>query len=252
MTLNAGDSYEKLNILDSALWYTRRAVLLSIAYKDGDLIGIIYNNLGNIYSKMRPLDTALYYYRKGIPLLKQVADDDCWSETSIGIAKIFQEKGQPDSALYYARQSIAAGWRGGFTDRVLAASTFLTNYFEKQGRLDSAFRYQQVLIAAKDSLFNQEKTKEFQNLSFAERQRQQEIQEQEIAYKTSVRYYMLLGVIVLFVVMSIVFWRNSNQRKKANTLLQSQKEEIQTTLGELKTTQNQLVQSAKRWLRWAN
>ena len=245
MTLNAGDSYEKLNILDSALWYTRRAVLLSIAYKDGDLIGTVYNNLGNIYSKKKRLDTALYYYRKGIPLLKQAADDDGWSETSIGMAKIFQEKGQPDSALYYARQSIAAGWRGGFTAGVLNASTFLTNYFEKQGRLDSAFRYQQVLIAAKDSLYSQEKTKEFQNLSFAERQRQQEIQEQEITYKTSVRYYLLLAVIVFFVAMSIVFWRNSNQRKKANMLLQSQKEEIQTTLGELKTTQNQLVQSAK-------
>jgi signal transduction histidine kinase len=60
-----------------------------------------------------------------------------------------------------------------------------------------------------------------------------------------VRYYLLLGVIVFFVAMSIVFWRNSNQRKKANRLLQQQKEEIQTTLGELKTTQNQLVQSAK-------
>ena len=244
-TLDAGDVYEKLNILDSALWYTRRAVPLSIAYKDVDLIGVVYNNLGNIYSKKKQLDTALYYYRKGMPLLKQAADDDGWSETSIGMAKIFQEKRQPDSALYYARQSIAAGWRGGFTDKVLDASTFLTGYFEKQGRLDSAFRYQQVLIAAKDSLYSQEKTKAFQNLSFAERQRQQEIQEAEIAYKTSVRYYLLLGVIVLFVVMSVVFWRNSNQRKKANKLLHRQKVEIEKAMSQLKLTQNQLIQSEK-------
>jgi len=243
--LNAGDCYEKLNILDSALWYTRRAAPLSLAYKDADNVGIVYNNLGNIYSKMRRLDTALYYYRKGIPLLKQAADDEARSETSIGMAKIFQEKGQPDSALYYARQSIAAGWRGGFTDKVLAASTFLTGYFEKQDRLDSAFRYQQVLIAAKDSLFNQEKTREFQNLSFAERQRRQEIQEQEIAYKTSVRYYLLLAVIVFLVVMAIVFWRNSNQRKKANKLLHRKKVEIEKTMSQLKLTQNQLIQSEK-------
>lgn len=244
-TANAGDAYEKLNILDSALWYTRRAVPLSLDFKDADLIGGAYNNLGNIYSKMKRLDTALYYYRKGEPFLKQAADDDAWAETTIGMAKVFQEKGQQDSALYYARESIAAGWHGGFTDRVLAASTFLAKYFEKQGRLDSAFRYQKVLIAAKDSLYSQEKTREFQNLSFAERQRKQEIQEAEIAYKTNVRYYLLLGIIVLFVAMSIVFWRNSSQRKKANDLLQQQKEEIQATLGELKTTQNQLVQSAK-------
>ncbi|MFI5161271.1 MAG: ATP-binding protein [Sphingobacteriales bacterium] len=237
-TGNAGDAYEKLNMLDSALWYTRLDMPLALDYKDPDLIGGVYNNLGNIYSKMKQLDTALYYYRKGMPLLKQAADDDAWCETTIGIAKVFQQKGRPDSALYYARQSIAGGWHGGFKDRVLDASTFLTGYFEKQGLLDSAFRYQKVLIAAKDSLFSQEKTREFQNLSFADRQRQQEIQEAEIAYKTSVRYYLLIGVIVLFVVMSIIFWRNNRQNKKA-------KIQIQNTLDELKTTQAQLVQSAK-------
>jgi signal transduction histidine kinase len=51
-----------------------------------------------------------------------------------------------------------------------------------------------------------------------------------------------LGVLLLMV---IIFWRNSMQRKAANQLLQTQKEEIQNTLGELRTTQNQLVQSAK-------
>ena len=243
--LDLGDSYEKLNILDSALFYTRQAYWGGIKANDELIIANATNNLGNIYSKMHRLDTALHFYRRALSYEKLLDNYDAVCETTLGMAKIFREKGQTDSSLYYARQSIAGGWHGGFTARVLAASTFLTQYFEKRGMVDSAFRYQKILIAAKDSLFSQEKTSTFQNLSFAEHQRQQDIQEQRAAYRASIRFYLLIAVIVFLLAMAFVFWRNSNQRKVANLLLQKQKEEIQNTLGELKTTQNQLVQSAK-------
>src|SRR5678809_1526994 len=42
-----------------------------------------------------------------------------------------------------------------------------------------------------------------------------------------------------------MLYRNSLQRKKANILLSQQKNELETTLATLKTTQNQLIQSEK-------
>ena len=243
--LDLGDSYEKLNILDSALRYTRQEYLRSLKSNETDIICVGTNNLGNIYSKMHRPDTALYYYRKAILYAKRMNSYEVICETTIGMARIFKQQGQPDSSLYYARQSIAAGWVGGFTRHVLAASQFLTEYFEKQGRLDSAYRYQKISIAAKDSLYSKEKTSAFHNLSFAENQRQQDIQEQQAAYRASIRFYMLLTVIVFLVVMAFVFWRNNRRNEKAKRLLQLQKEQIQTTLGELKTTQTQLVQREK-------
>jgi len=252
LTVNIGDGYEKLNMLDSALFYTRQALPLALNLTDPDAVGIVYNNFGNIYSKMHMRDSAMFYYRKSLVIYRQASDDDGICESALGMARIFRQLGQLDSSLYYGRQSIAAGWRGGFTERVLNASQFLTAYFKQQGKTDSAYRYLEVSVAAKDSLFSQEKNKELQNLSFAERQRQQEIQEKEVAYKTSVRYYMLLAVIVFLVVMALVFWRNNKLNQKANKQLQSQnieiekqKKSVEAALGELKTTQAQLVQSAK-------
>ncbi|MBS1525724.1 MAG: tetratricopeptide repeat protein [Bacteroidetes bacterium] len=236
--LDMGDSYEKLNILDSALIFERPAFVRAARAKDPDLLATTTNNLGNIYLKMHRLDTALLYYHKAIVYAKHVNNYDALCETTLGLAKLFQQKGLQDSAVYYARQSIAAGWHGGFTLAVLRASQFLTQYFESSGQLDSAFRYQKVLITAKDSLYSQEKTSTFQNLSFAERQRQQDILEQQAANRATVRFYLLIAVIVFLVVMAVVFWRNNKQNKKARA-------QIQNTLEELKTTQNQLVQSAK-------
>ncbi len=243
--LNIGDAYEKLNVLDSALSYTRQGYRASVKSKNIDIAGATLNNLGNIYAKLHKTDSALYYYRRGIPLLKQTGFDAALCETTLGMAKIFRQLGMQDSSLYYGRRSIATGWRGGFTASVLATSQFLTSYFKQQGKLDSAFRYQEISTTAKDSLYSREKTKEVQNLMFAERQRQADILERDAVYKANVRFYLLVGVIVFLLVLAFIFWRNNRKNEKAKRLLQTQKEQIQTTLGELKTTQNQLVQSAK-------
>ncbi|MFN2396988.1 MAG: hypothetical protein ABR597_15015, partial [Bacteroidales bacterium] len=40
-------------------------------------------------------------------------------------------------------------------------------------------------------------------------------------------------------------FRNNRNKQKANKILQEQKEEIQTTLEQLKSTQSQLIQSEK-------
>jgi phosphoglycerate-specific signal transduction histidine kinase len=55
----------------------------------------------------------------------------------------------------------------------------------------------------------------------------------------------LLGGIGVFLIIAILLWRNSLQRKKANTLLSRQKNELESTLSTLRTTQKQLIQSEK-------
>jgi len=250
--LDLGDRYEKLDILDSALVYTQEGYTMGVKVKDADLTGAALNNLGNIYVKMHKPGLALYNYRKGKPYLVQAGDDDAICVTTLGMAKIFRQQGQQDSAMYYARRSIAAGWHGGFTPRVLAASQFLSTYFKEQGRLDSAYHYLEVSVTAKDSLFSQEKNRAVQNLSLAERQRQEDIAEQGASNRAAIRFYLLMAVIVFLVVMAVVFWRNNRRKEKANRLLSKQKQEIEEqrdqtnkALSELKLTQNQLVQSAK-------
>jgi two-component system NtrC family sensor kinase len=242
---NIGDSYEKLNILDSALFYTQQAYDHAFKLNDADLIGAATNNLGNIYSKINKPLVALNYYHASIPYTTKANDDDALCETTFGMAKIYGQLGKPDSSLYYAKQSIVAGQRSRLTSRVLDASQFLTAYFKQRGQLDSALHYQDISVAAKDSLFNQEKNKEVQSLAFAERQRQQDIEVQNATYQGTIRFYLMVAAIAFLLVVAFILWRNSRKNEKAKRLLQRQKEQIQTSLGELEATQNQLIQSAK-------
>jgi tetratricopeptide (TPR) repeat protein len=177
--INLGDCYEKLNQLDSSRIYTNQAYELALRYRNKypDYFGIALNNLGNIHSKMKQDKIALEYYHMSLPEFTKKEDLDGACETTMGMAQIFKKAGEQDSAFYYSRLSLAAGIKGGFTKRVLNASSFLSGYYRSLNRPDSAYHYQEITIAAKDSLFSQEKVKALQNLTFQEQVRQQEMAE---------------------------------------------------------------------------
>lgn len=173
--LNIGNAYEKLNQLDSARLYTQQAYELAVRLNNVDGRGFSLNVLGNIHSKMGQIKLAMEYYRLSIPDLVAENDNDATCEANLGMADLFRRSGLTDSALQYARRSLEAAKKGGFTNRLLNASSFLSSYYKSIHIVDSAYAYQEVTIAAKDSLFSQEKTREVQNLSFMEQIRQQEI-----------------------------------------------------------------------------
>ena len=58
------------------------------------------------------------------------------------------------------------------------------------------------------------------------------------------QYGFIFGLLVL-IVLAFIQYRNSNRKQRANVLLLLQKEEIQSTLTQLKSTQSQLIQSEK-------
>jgi signal transduction histidine kinase/tetratricopeptide (TPR) repeat protein len=233
MFLNLGDSYEKLNILDSAMHYTGLAYSLSVQLKDADLTGVSLNNLGNIYSKMGQDATALNYYRSDFPFLKQAGDDEGLCETYLGMAKLFQRAGNTDSCLHYAKLSLFIAKNAGFTDQIMYACNFLTNFYRSSHQLDSAFTYQSAAIVAKDSLFSQEKSREIQGLAFDELMRQQQIEETKEQARTQIKQNALIGGVATLLIVAFLLMRNNRQKRKANALLQKQKEEIDNKAKEL-------------------
>lgn len=65
------------------------------------------------------------------------------------------------------------------------------------------------------------------------------------AYQYQLKQYGLLTGLGIFLLIAFLLYRNNRQQSKANRKLQLQKEEIQRTLSQLKSTQKQLIQSEK-------
>jgi len=250
--LNIGKTYENLGRLDSANFYTRKSYELVKQFKDDYLLGKILYSLGALYAKTGEPDKAMEFYRLSIAESEKVQDYAITCNASLGMATLFARLGNMDSSLYYAMQSLTIARQSDFLLQQLNADTFLAQYFKKRKQYDSAFVYLEISVALKDSLLSKEKITAFQQISFSEQFRQQEIQQAAVQYRSKVKMLILLGGVSALLVLAIVLWRNIRLKQKANILLTAQKAEIdkqkdkiEASYRELKLTQKQLIQSEK-------
>ncbi len=253
--INIATASYRLNNLSPALAYVKQALNIDSLDAGGILNGHLL--LADIYSAMNERDSALNNYR--YVLTAATTWTGLWiSLAQAGMAKVFQKTNQIDSALLYGRQALnnlqnnnlnLRSWGESSLYYVAEISPLLAELYKANNQPDSAYKYLQLSIAAKDSLYNTDKVRQFQTLGFNETNRRlqlkQQSQEEKQRYETKIKMYGLISIITGFVVLAFVLYRNNRQKQKANTLLQSQKQEIETTLGELKTTQKQLIQSEK-------
>jgi signal transduction histidine kinase len=241
--MNLGDTYEKIGRLDSALILTKATYDYILQNKAYNSFGICLANLGNIYRKMGKNDSAMYYYRASKSYLREYLNDPGLSESSLGMADLFLKDGQKDSSVFYAKDAFAIASNIGYTEGILRSSTFLADYYRSVRNIDSAFAYQSITIAAKDSLFTQQKANEIQSLSFEETMRQQQIEEEKEKAAMQLRQNTLMGSMATLFIIAFLLFLNNRQKKKSNELLQIQKEQIDAKAHELEAQKETLQQS---------
>ncbi|MBK6732211.1 MAG: GHKL domain-containing protein [Bacteroidetes bacterium] len=162
--------------------------------------------------------------------------------------------GQIDSALYYAKKALEDDNRFGGLDRVSQAYNTLYLLYKEQENKDSMFTYLRLSKTLDDSLNRVEKEKiyAYQNIGFNEQIKIKDQENERIEKENTIRIYVLLIGIGVFMLIAFLLYRNNRNRKKATELLQKQKTEIEVqkknveiTLSELKSAQSQLIQSEK-------
>jgi two-component system, NtrC family, sensor kinase len=239
-----GRSYVQQNYLDSASRIYEQVYKLADSSKGLTLAPGLWTDLGDLETKKGNAEKAMTFFRKGIA--SAIADSSflILSRTYLGMANLFRKQANMDSAIVYGKLSLEAGQRTNYAKGIIAASELLSQVYEPVNEHE-AFKYQKIAIAFKDSLFNSEKAIQVQNLFFIESQRQQAIEVARNNYKNKLRLYVLLSAVVAFLLLALILYRNNIHKQRANNVLQNQKEEIQRTLTELKTTQAQLIQSEK-------
>jgi len=218
--------YKETNVLDSALYYSKLSVYYSTRLH-GYYMGHILGTLGDEYFKLKNYKKALEYYQTAYTLDKKNADFRDASMVCLSLARFYNKTGKPDSAIYYARQSLTSAKKVSYNKSVFESAELLSRLYEAKHQPDSGFKYLKLSNVAKDSLYNASKSGEVENLTTNEFLRQSEILAAETAYKNRLRVYALISVLLIFLIAALLQWRYSRQRKKAYTLLQKQKEEIE-------------------------
>jgi len=192
---------------------------------------------GKTFAAYKNYDSALFYFRQSISRLKEENNDKDLADVYNNMANLFKLSGKTDSAIYYLQKSLSVTLPKKFAKETMEAFLQLSKTYEK-GNTDSALHYYKLAIAAKDSLYNQEKQRQIVNFQFNELLKQQENENAEVQYRNKIRTNILLGATGIFIIIGIILLRNNRQKQKA-------KAKIEKAYAELKMTQAQLIQSEK-------
>jgi two-component system NtrC family sensor kinase len=199
---------------------------------------------GNVYYFTGQIDSAEKYFREGLKICEEY---NCVFLSAIlynVMGTIYFEKNMRDSCIYYKRKSLLLSRKYKYKVFEMEASGSLADFYRRVNA-DSALKYIYIMLAAKDEIGSDSRLRQFQQVSFQDEKKQREIEDAKAQLKNRVKIYALIGALVIFSIIAFIFWRNNKQRKKANLLLQQQKEKVELTLSELKSTQVQLIQSEK-------
>jgi two-component system, NtrC family, sensor kinase len=251
-------AYYKLGIHDSALFFAKKMEAIDIKDDPSQYLAFGSLLLADIYAAMGKTNTSIYYYRLVIPNALEIHAGQLIAGAYTGLARLFHEENQLDSALFYARNSLAyfqnnridvQAWGLNSNYYIAELAPLIADLYKDKNQLDSAYKYLQLSVTLKDSLYNVDKIRQFQTLTFNEAARRQQLDQQsreaQLQYRTRIKMFGLISGMIGILVFAFILYRNNKQKQKANLLLTEQKKEIETTLVELRTTQKQLIQSEK-------
>ncbi len=242
-----GRVYFETGNLDSSGYYGKASLIPEMYYSEGPLL-----LLGDLDNKRGDRKQALIHYRMAIEAALEHHNLDILAEVYRRIGQDFNDHGMSDSSFYYAKKAYMLAVQVGRPEGIAAATHLLVEFYKKHHLLDSAFIYQEILMQARDSLFSVEKSKHLHQVAFQEERRLQDMEVARKQFRNNVRIYALLSLVLGFLIIVFFLWRNNMQKKEAYLLIKKEKQETEkqkayaeSTLEELKSTQQQLIQSEK-------
>ena len=242
--MNLGTIYNRLDQPDSALYYSQIALDIldkhSVPYSRAYLL----LGLAAIHLKIHQSSISQNLVYEALENATRFKDPTLYIvQTELASNLLFRNKF--DSALYYATAAKKFVEENNNLPGRNSVYKALAQIFERKKQYDSAYFYQARTTTITDSLNSKDDANQLVNLTFNEQQREADLRNADIAFQNKLKLYAILGVLTLTIIILFFLFGRNKKQQKANKLLQKQKEQIQETIADLKSTQAQLIQSEK-------
>lgn len=189
---NLGSVYYYMENYEKSAEYHRQA--LDISQELGDRTGIAagYNNIGSIYRKQGNFNGALEQFRNALAIREEQEDRSNIALVYNSIANLYldmaETQGQPQKnasllwATEHGQYAYNIALEIGALPLQLASADILRKANTQLSRFRQALEFAEIYIAARDSMFNEEKTKAIAEIHtrFETEQKQQEIEKQQL------------------------------------------------------------------------
>ncbi len=229
---------------------------LAIKHKDEGKIAGVYENEGERFEAVGNLYEAKTNFINSLLLFKKL--NFVWEVAYIqaDLSSVYLKLKNKDSAAYYAYASLTTARVNKLKGETADAYEALFNYHHTFKDYKAALEDKMILDSLHNELNNANMGQTVQQAEMKYRQEKKDLlasieQAKKDAETKQIKNQQLLTILTLgfivaaVIIIALIQFRNNKQKQKANTLLQQEKEKVENTLAELKSTQAQLIQSEK-------
>ena len=239
--LNFGRMYMRDQNKDSALPLFIESYQLAVE-KNVESTALAFGllNLAEVDDK----ENMIQYYRQVSLMPITIRNDDVKFWVALYTARYYIYKNKMDSAFFYATKM------NNYIPKVslyrrLEALTLMGEYYRALPNADSTLVYLESYYKLKDSLYGDKVVEEAQSMAYNDKQRQKELIAEKAAFQNRMVLYFVSAAAIFLMGLAFILWRSRRKEQKAKALVQQQKEKLEQTLDQLKSTQSQLIQSEK-------
>jgi len=240
---NIGIIYRKKENYVKSLEFYKKA--LKIYSELGDKSGISLNlgNIGIVYTDLNKYKLALDYYKKSLKINREIGNRSGEAVNLVNIADLYNKLKDYNTAITYANKSLKIANKIGALRLKRFSYLYLSDSYYGLGNFLKALKYKNAWIEVNDSMYNSEKAKAIADMQtrYESEKKKQKIKLQQVEIernkqviaketaekeKQQSQRNMFIVAFVLSLILAFFVFRSYKQKKKANTLLAKQKEEI--------------------------
>lgn len=238
-----GTVYKKMHDYGKAIEFYTAALKISDSLRHEQNMGVTLHNLASVYEEQEDYVKALDFYNRSLAIKTKMNNQQGIMATLHNIGVVYSETNRILEALNTLNRSLALANELKSRDYKKYNYYSLSKLYEKAGNLRVALDYRDKYEAIKDSIFNEETTRQVAELQARyetdkkEKEikllnQEKQIQEAElikrnaeVTKKNMQRNFLLTGIGLMLVLSTITF-RAYTQKKKANGELSLKNAEI--------------------------
>jgi len=238
-----GDVYLEQERPEEAISNYKRAVEIADESEDQEKKSKSLRSLGKAYRSTKQYDEELEARQQSLQISEETDSKEEQVADNLMIGEVYIEQNQPAQAVEYIQKSVQLSEEIGDIEQKSRALKKLSEAYKDQGEYDKALLSYQEYASTADSIYSQRERKlesnlqivanvgrKLQRIDLLERdfeitkktlallEREKDVNSRELKTQKKITYSLLFIVLVLLAT-SLLVYRSSIQKRKANSLL---------------------------------
>ncbi len=243
---------------DSSLVYLLQAQKMDAELKNTSQSIYWLGNIGNVYylkgqqekdpnKKSEMNEKALLNYQEALKESRITGDKTLIASWLGNIGSINTESGKFEDAELYLNEGMALAEDMKALNMIKQFEESLSNLYEAWGKTDKALLHYKKFIAVRDSLYNDENTRNQtrieMNYEFDKKQAIAKAEQEKKDEVTRIVIWSISSGLFLVLILAIFIFRSYKQKQKANVIITQQKEEVERQKQLVEDKQKEILDS---------